>query len=100
MAEDVRVYGELIEFLRQFKCEACQTRDRKCLIQKNDGRCMLCTDADRQCVFTRTVRIKGPRSAFEWESLLGQETVVPIEITGRPEYVGRYSMLCTLLMAR
>jgi hypothetical protein len=86
MAEDVRVYGELIEFMRQFKCEACQTRDRKCLIQKNDGRCMLCTDADRQCVFTRTVRTKGPRSAFEWESLLGQETTVPMEIMARLEY--------------
>ena len=87
MEQDVRVQGDLIEFLRQFKCEACQNRDRKCLLQINDERCMLCSDADRQCVFSRTVQIRGPKKAFEWRTLLGTETVIGAKLNGHTEYV-------------
>lgn len=84
MAEDVITHGQLTEFRLKYRCEACQLGNRKCIIQESDERCMLCTDADRQCNFIRIVVTRGPRSTFQWEQLLSQQ---PGEIVNSTEYI-------------
>lgn len=78
MAADVRLHGDMVEFLLSQRCEACRQRDGKCLIQQRDERCLLCADADRPCIFTRTIVVTGARTGFEWDVLLGGELVASV----------------------
>ena len=75
MSEDVRIHGQLTEFLHELRCEACQQRNGKCILQESDEKCMLCADADRECVFTATVTVKGQRACFTWKQILNRSNL-------------------------
>ncbi|MCJ1383443.1 hypothetical protein MMC17_006557 [Xylographa soralifera] len=66
-------HGQITEFLAASRCAACHQHDRKCLIQPGDERCLLCTDADRVCLFTRTISARAPKSFFNRNQLLGKD---------------------------
>ncbi|KAL8947121.1 MAG: hypothetical protein Q9222_006566 [Ikaeria aurantiellina] len=76
MAEDVVVRGDLIEFLGSRRCEACQNRARDCIIKVGADTCLLCSDAERPCIFERAVLVRAPARHFTWKALLGQEDPV------------------------
>lgn len=78
MVDDVIVHGDLIEFLNFKRCEACQTRNRKCIIKHGDEACLICTDAERVCVFERRIRLRGPAHRFTWDSLLAKEPLIQV----------------------
>ena len=63
-------HGDLVEFRSRWRCEACQRGDRTCIIQRNTGRCLLCNHTGVECMFTRTLSVKGLRDCFQWEWLL------------------------------
>ncbi|MCJ1385802.1 hypothetical protein MMC17_008926 [Xylographa soralifera] len=83
MAEDVIQQGQLIQFRSQLRCDSCRRRDRKCIIQETDERCMLCSDAERECNFTRPV--KRPRTGFTWAQLLCEESAGNEESTRKTD---------------
>ena len=62
-------HGQLIEFLSHLRCEACQAGNHKCITQENDERCLICTGADGPCIFSRTVAVRGSKTAFKWAQL-------------------------------
>ena len=70
MEGEVLRHGELVEFRSRLKCEACQRGDHTCIIQSNTGRCISCDGAGVECIFTRTLILRGPKDRFPWEWLL------------------------------
>lgn len=69
--KNVRMQGNITEFLNEKKCEACQSSPgRKCLIQEDDDKCVSCTGAGQECIFRRPVIASGSPTSFKWSSLL------------------------------
>ena len=66
---DVVGHGDLTEFLRQKRCEACVSGNRKCIIRSGEESCMLCNDALRPCFFEREIRLRGRPNQFQWHVL-------------------------------
>lgn len=67
---NVRMQGDITEFLNEKKCDACQSSpDRKCLIKEDDVKCVSCTDAGQECIFRRPVIASGSPTSFKWSSL-------------------------------
>lgn len=71
---DVVIRGDIVEFLNKQRCEACQSRERDCIIKPGKDACLLCLDAGRPCIFERVMRVRGPATKFSWNSLLGEES--------------------------
>ena len=80
MAEDVIIRGELIEYLGNKKCKACESRDRDCIMRKGAENCLLCSDNGRSCIFERDVRLRGRANLFSWAILLGEERLIESEV--------------------
>lgn len=70
--DDVVIRGDIVEFLNKQRCEACQRRGRECIIRFGKEACLLCLDAERPCIFERSVQVRGSAAQVTWDSLLGQ----------------------------
>lgn len=75
MADDVIIHGDFVQFNGNSRCEACQAKNLKCALQQNDEGCMACAGANRECFFSRSVVISGPKSNFDWNTLLNRNQV-------------------------
>ena len=79
---DVRVHGDIIEFLNDKRCVACQSStSRKCLIQESDEKCVSCSGADQKCVFRRPIVALGSPRSFKWNGLLELKAPTLAEFT-------------------
>lgn len=78
MDVDVAIRGDIVEFLNKQRCEACQSRERDCIIRFGKDACLLCSDAEEPCVFERLMRVRGPAAKFSWGSLLGEESLLGV----------------------
>ena len=79
MEDDVLHHGDLVEFRSRLKCEACQRGDHTCIIQENTSRCISCDGAGVECIFARTVTLRGPKHRFQWEWLLNEVPTRSVE---------------------
>lgn len=75
MAEEVIIHGDFVQFNGTVRCEACQAKNLKCALQQNDEGCMACAGANRDCIFSRTVVVSGPKSKFDWKTLLNRNQI-------------------------
>ncbi|KAL8690099.1 MAG: hypothetical protein Q9218_004385 [Villophora microphyllina] len=73
MAEEIVIHGDFVQFHGIARCHACQVTNLKCALQESDAGCMSCAGASRQCIFTRTVPVSGPKSTFRWFTLLNKD---------------------------
>ena len=74
-SEDVKVHGDLIEFLDTQRCEICQTNNRKCIINRGDRSCLICGGLNLSCIFERRMRLRGSVNDFKWDTLLAKESL-------------------------
>lgn len=89
MAQSVIVRGDLVEFLGSKRCEACQTRDRDCIMRLGADGCLLCSDSRSPCIFVRQVQVRGPASKFSQTDLLaerGPAEPINMEASATEEY--------------
>ena len=70
MAHDFVLHGDYVHFNGLARCEACQAQNLKCALQQSDEGCMACAGANRQCIFSRSVVVSGPKYTFNWSTLL------------------------------
>ena len=75
MAEDVIIHGDFVQFNGAARCQACQGNNVRCALHQNDEGCIGCAGASRECLFTRSVTISGPKSKFDWNTLLNRSQV-------------------------
>lgn len=73
MAEDVIIHGAFVQFNGNARCKACQAKDLKCALQQSDDGCMACAGANGECVFSRVIPVSGPKSRFDWDTLLHRD---------------------------
>ena len=73
MAEDVIIHGAFVQFNGNARCKACQAKDLKCALQQSDDGCMACAGANGECIFSRTITLSGPKSRFDWDTLLHRD---------------------------
>ena len=73
MAEDVIIHGAFVQFNGDARCKACQAKDLKCALQQSDEGCMACAGANGECIFSRTITVSGPKSRFDWDTLLHRD---------------------------
>ena len=78
-SKEVVFHGDLIEFREQQRCEACATRNKKCIIQHGEESCMLCNDADRPCIFERKIRLRGSALRSHWDALVTVGSVFDVD---------------------
>ena len=71
--------SSFVEFRDKDKCEACQSRERDCIMKPGTDACLLCSDAGRPCIFERLMRVRGPASKFAWASLLAKEGLLDLD---------------------
>ena len=82
-SKNVVYHGDLVEFLDDYRCEACADGQRKCIMQQHDLSCMLCSDAERLCLFTRTIRMSGLPDEFSWDALISDRWQAKASATSR-----------------
>lgn len=75
MAEDVIIHGDFVQFNGAARCQACQGNNLRCALHQNDEGCIGCAGASRECLFTRSVTISGPKSKFDWNTLLNRNQI-------------------------
>ena len=73
MAEDVIIHGAFVQFNGNARCNACQAKDLKCALQQSDDGCMACAGANGECIFSRIIPVSGPKSRFDWDTLLHRD---------------------------
>ncbi|KAL8735903.1 MAG: hypothetical protein Q9181_002610 [Wetmoreana brouardii] len=73
MADEVVIHGDFVQFNASARCSTCQVRNLKCALQQSDHGCLACAGAGRECIFSRPVLVSGPKSKFEWSTLLYRE---------------------------
>ena len=79
MAEDVIIRGNLVDFLGNQKCEACQERGRDCIMREGAEACLLCLDSGKACIFQRIVQIRGPPKLFKRGYLIADDGIVELD---------------------
>ena len=62
---------DFIQLSGLLRCERCQERETRCIINRSDTRCMVCEGADSGCIFSRVVKRTAVRTDFAWEEIRG-----------------------------
>lgn len=68
------IHGDFVQFDDAARCHACQVKNLRCALQQSDDGCMACAGANQECIFSRSVWTSGPKSTFDWSTLLGKES--------------------------
>ena len=78
MARDLKIEGNIVYFLGSSRCQACQWGNNKCLVQRGEERCFLCSEIKRECVYERSITVRGPHHSFGWNTLLLRPDTIPL----------------------
>ena len=73
---DIVNQGETVEILNKQRCEACQIRERECIVTPGKDACLLCLDTERPCIFEQLNQVRGPAAQLSCGSLLGQQELL------------------------
>ena len=76
----VEQFGDMIRFLGPLRCTSCQQTDGRCVIGRDEMRCLLCAGASKDCQFKRTITRTLPIRDLTWEEMTNPSSCYEVHV--------------------